>query len=344
MNTVTDAIVLAGLQAPEPERALASTGHVDRVARTLDASLSANTRHSYETALRGLQVFAAQNNAAWFDPVTLTTYLAWLPERTDETGRVISCSKSMIGTLLAAVRQYALENNLPSPTDDATVRRAAAGARKLVARHTVVKAHALNTDELRTILTAIDQTTPIGKRDAAMLVLMFSAALRRSEVAQLRVGDLEVGQDGIKVGIAVSKTDQFGSGALVGVVRGKHPETDPVALLGEWLNERAKFTRLRDDTPVFVRVMKGGRLAGTQPLTGNSVGEILKARAKNAGVTAPNISGHSARRGHITVAANAGADLHTLAKTSRHMDLGTLLGYIQAARVLDTTTSKVLGL
>lgn len=48
----------------------------------------------------------------------------------------------------------------------------------------------LTEDQLHTLLSSFDRTTPLGKRDYAMVTLMASLGLRSSEVAMLKLDDL----------------------------------------------------------------------------------------------------------------------------------------------------------
>jgi hypothetical protein len=59
-----------------------------------------------------------------------------------------------------------------------------------------------------------------GLRDRALLLLGFAGAFRRSELVALDVADLEETDDGYKVIIRRSKTDQEGHGATIAIVRG----------------------------------------------------------------------------------------------------------------------------
>ena len=43
-------------------------------------------------------------------------------------------------------------------------------------------AQPLTVDEIRTIVDVIDRTSPIGIRDAAMILLGYASAMRRSEI------------------------------------------------------------------------------------------------------------------------------------------------------------------
>ena len=58
--------------------------------------------------------------------------------------------------------------------------------------------------------------SPLGIRNRAMLLLGFGAALRRSELVGLRIGDVQlVPGRGLTVLVRRSKTDQYGRGQQV---------------------------------------------------------------------------------------------------------------------------------
>ncbi len=60
-----------------------------------------------------------------------------------------------------------------------------------------------------------------GRRDRALILLCFGAALRRSELVALDVADLETHRRGLLVRIARAKTDQAGQGRTVAIPDGK---------------------------------------------------------------------------------------------------------------------------
>jgi integrase len=59
-----------------------------------------------------------------------------------------------------------------------------------------------------------------GIRDRALLLLGFAGAFRRSELVALDVADLEETDEGFKIIIRRSKTDQEGHGETIAIVRG----------------------------------------------------------------------------------------------------------------------------
>lgn len=109
-------------------------------------------------------------------------------------------------------------------------------------------ARPLTVDEIRHIVGGIDRTTPIGIRDAAIILLGYASAMRRSELVALTMADVEHKPDGLLLTVRQSKTDQQGHGQIVAVAHGRHALTDPVAALAAWRAVRretpgALFTR-----------------------------------------------------------------------------------------------------
>src|SRR5262249_28187204 len=119
---------------------------------------------------------------------------------------------------LAAIRRAHLDKNESDPTSAEVVRRALRGARRVLGTAPIRK-RALTVEQLRTMARALPKTRA-GIRDRAILLLGFGAALRRSELAALRVEDIDIAQHGMRLELRRSKTDQEGSGQSVFVPRG----------------------------------------------------------------------------------------------------------------------------
>jgi hypothetical protein len=93
--------------------------------------------------------------------------------------------------------------------------------------------------DLRTILAGLDyQSWPTGvaaARDTFALLAGFAGALRRSELAALRIADTTWHpNDGLYLRIRASKTDQDGHGATVVLPFGSHPGTCPPCAWLRW--------------------------------------------------------------------------------------------------------------
>jgi|SRR5208283_1907251 len=181
--------------------------------------------------------------------------------------------------------------------------------------------------------------TPIGARDRAMLLLGFGAALRRSELAGLRLGDVEtVPGRGLHILVRRSKADQEGRGQDIAVCANPaDPAFCPATALEAWLAHRRKAADLFGgaadaERPLFCAVGKSGRVSGTK-LSDKAVVRLVKQAAADAGLDPTRFSGHSLRAGLATAAGDSGAGLADLMRQTRHRSTEVALGYLRPAEL-----------
>jgi site-specific recombinase XerD len=162
-----------------------------------------------------------------------------------------------------------------------------------------------------------------GLRDRALLLLGFGGAFRRSELAALNVDDLEFTDDGLKITIRRSKTDQEGLGVTIAIIKGG--ACCPVKAVMEW----CAAARI-ESGPIFRTVRKGNRVLETR-LTPKSVCVIVKDYAALIGLDATKIGAHSLRSGFLTSAARRGASVFKMRDVSRHKSMDVLQSYVRDA-------------
>lgn len=160
-------------------------------------------------------------------------------------------------------------------------------------------------------------------RDRAMLLLGFSAALRRSELVDLEVGDIQFTNEGFSVSVRRSKTDQEGQGRKIGVFYGSRAAVCPVRSLRAWLEAGGI-----SDGPVFRAIDRRGHLVAGR-LDDRAVALRVKRAAKLAGLDASAYSGHSLRAGLATAAAKAGKSERAIMKQTGHRSLPMVRRYIR---------------
>lgn len=166
----------------------------------------------------------------------------------------------------------------------------------------------------------------LGIRDRAILLVGWTAALRRSEIAALDVEDMEERAEGIVLTIKRSKTDQFKKGYKIGL-----PIVNsflcPVKALRKWLNVTSIKTG-----PVFRAIGKGG-MSWFHPLgsrlSDKTISLIIKKRAREAGYDSDKFSGHSLRAGLATSAASAGIPERLIMHITGHTSEETVRKYIR---------------
>ena len=250
------------------------------------------------------------------DPDTLADFLAAEADR--------GLAPSTLGRRLAAIGLVHLGAGMPTPHRALRVTELMRGIRRTSARPVAKKAPAVD-GEIRAMVDALDPGATAALRDRALLLVGFAGALRRSELAAIRVEDLERRTEGVLLAIPRSKGDREARGQTVAILAAPASRWCPVAALDAW-TARARI----DSGPVFRKVSRGGR-AGPDALNPASVSAIVKrAAARVPGLDVARYSAHSLRHGMLTSAARrGGADVFRMRAHSRHASLQTLLGYVE---------------
>ncbi len=217
----------------------------------------------------------------------------------------------------------------PSPLGHESVRAVMRGIRRTLGVAVRAKAPATAEIVARMIRKIPDDLA--GRRDRAMILLGFAAALRRSELVALDVSDLEMNADGLILHIRRSKTDQEGAGAEIAIPRGKKLRV--LEAVEAWLLQ-SKLT----EGALFRRAFGGGVLG--ERLTDQSVALIVKKRAKAARIDPSAFSGHSLRAGFVTSALAGGADVLKVMDVTRHREVKTLKAYDRRAKAFKDHAGK----
>ena len=157
---------------------------------------------------------------------------------------------------------------------------------------------------LRALLEAPDSMTPAGLRDRAVLELLYATGARVSEVADLKISDLDFGQGQIRL---------YGKGAKERIV----PVYEvALASMRTYLQEaRPKLVRSASADKVFLST-RG------QPLSADAIRRLFRRYAGIAGAGTA-VSPHSMRHTFATHLVEAGADLRTVQELLGHVALST---------------------
>jgi integrase/recombinase XerC len=189
-------------------------------------------------------------------------------------------------------------------------------------REEKVPAH-LSVDEMSQLLEAPDMSTPLGRRDRAVLELFYASGIRLSELVALDLEDVDL------------------SGRMVRVMgKGRKERIVPFnrsteKILRKWYSDRSLLASHAESKarsagePLFVNA-RGGRL------TGRSV-QRLVARYVSSCSTRFGISPHALRHSFATHLLQAGADLRTIQELLGHVQLSTTQRYthVNVAQLLD---------
>jgi site-specific recombinase XerD len=305
---------------------------VEQAAKFLEAAKANSTRHAYAADWADFRQFTQRHSLPFLPstPEVVALYISDLATR---------LSVSTIRRRMAAITNAHKEAEFPTspalPRQHYVVREVLAGIKRSLgtAQHGV---DPLLVDDIRKIVAATPDNL-LGLRDRALVLVGFSGAFRRSELATiLEVDDLDFTDHGVCIRMRRSKTDQEGQGRSVAMPTGEHPDTCPIRALQTWL-DAAGITA----GSVFRSVNRHGHVA-EHALSPRSVAKILKRAATRAGINAASIAGHSLRAGMVTQAAMNGAEEREIAHTTGHRSVGMVRRYIRNGRAFGA--SAQLGL
>lgn len=185
------------------------------------------------------------------------------------------------------------------------------------------------TDGMRAlvVLAKAEATTIKGKRDWAILALLYSAGLRRAEAEGLIVGDVDLEARKVRV---------------LGKGRHQHewlPMSRAAAeAIAGWLATRGPVT---PDAPLFVRLDRAG--TGTERLTHDGLYLIVRTLGRRAGLSR-SLAPHGLRHASITrLAERTGGDLPKIQRFSRHAKVETVAVYVDRQRDAAAGMAELLG-
>ena len=292
----------------------------------LNRNTSVHTAAAYQSDLRQLIEFSAGHldkplkrlHPRDLDLSVIRAYMAELYRRGQ--------SRASVARKLSALRTFVryLRREGWIDTDPAALAQSPRREHK-------VPAH-LSIDEMTTLLDAPDASTPLGRRDRAILELLYASGLRLSELVGLDMEDVNLRSRVVRV---------MGKGGKERLVPFN---TAAERALRGWYSDRASLRSARhkaqgprptaqgtknSSDPVFVNA-RGGRL------TGRSV-QRLVARYVSGCSTRFGISPHALRHSFASHLLQRGADLRAIQELLGHVQLSTTQRYthINAAQLLE---------
>ena len=274
----------------ENDKKWRDTAHRYRTYIKLEKRLSDNTVASYMRDLELFSRFILHNygvESKRVETAMIERYMGWLFEqgrRKSSQARILSAIKSFYNYLLFGER---LDVSPAEPV----------GAPKCGRPLPDV----LSTDEIDRIIAAVDTRTVKGRRDSAILEVLYSCGLRVSELVSLRLCDLFFGEGYIRV---IGKGDKQRLVPISAVARDK---------IQIYLEDR-RCVQSRDE-----RVFLNNRGSG---LTRVMIFTLLRQAALRAGITA-RISPHTFRHSFATHLLRGGAGIRQVQEMLGHESIVT---------------------
>lgn len=189
---------------------------------------------------------------------------------------------------------------------------------------TLPKGRALSTGELRELFKACaEDPTAAGRRDAALMALLYGAGLRRSEAVSLDLYDYAPATGELLI--------RQGKGCKDRLV---YIRDGAAEALNAWLHVRGGETGA-----LFYAVGKGGTIKPHR-LTDQVVRWMLLKRAGAAGVQA--FSPHDLRRTFISNLLDNGADLSVVQRLAGHANVQTTVRYDRRGEAAKQRATELL--
>ncbi len=341
---------------PPPVSGLAPVGHEPPlVERWFSATITSHLRPfdgTLFTARQNAEAFARRAKALNTRRAYLSSVRAWcnwcdlhglpcLPGRPADVAAFLAGETSRGMTVntvhlrRSAIRYLHFAAGCAVPTAEAQVVETLSGIRREAAEggNTPKKKVAATLNLLKQILAPIGDDLP-GLRDRALLLVGFTCALRRAELAGILVEHLEDREGGLRIRLPSTKGDRLGKGVTVALPHGVTQHC-PVRALRLWL-QAAGIAR----GPVFRRVWRAPRrstcegkppifVVGTSSIEPRTVARIVQSRAAGANLDGKKMGGHSLKRGALTTGMEQGIHPTRLKQLGRHKSYNVLDEYLE---------------
>ncbi len=289
--------------------------------KNLKNSKANNTIRAYESDFKDFSLFCIKNSLISMptEPKVLSIYLTHLSK---------TCKFSTLKRRIASIKVIHKMKGHYLDTKHPLVMENLLGIKRINGAHQRAKKPLL-INNLKVIIKAINELEKVKIkkiRDKSLLLLGFAGGFRRSELVNIEFTDLEFVEEGIKILIQRSKTDQLGEGSIKAIPYFKNVEYCPVTNLKNWIK---------------IKNITSGKVFN---LSDKSVSLILKKYALLAGLDPKKYSGHSLRSGFATSAAESGAEERNIMAMTGHKTTQMVRRYIQEANLFKNNALNKLKL
>jgi len=278
--------------------------------KNLKNSKAANTLRAYQADFKDFSVFCVKNGLSSMptDPKILSLYLTHL-----SVNSKFSTLKRRIASIsvIHKMKGYYLDTKHPLIMENLHGIKRAKGSIQKAKKPLLI-------NDLKIIINAIDQAKQSENkkfRDRALILIGFSGGFRRSELVNIEHDDVEFVNEGVKIFIKRSKTDQSGEGMIKAIPYFDNQLFCPVVSLKKWI---AKFE------------IKSGKIFD---ISDKSVALIIKKYASLSGLDSNRYAGHSLRSGFATSTAESGAEERNIMAMTGHKTTQMVRRYIKEANL-----------
>ncbi len=277
--------------------------------KNLKNSKANNTLRAYQSDYRDFSLFCSKNGLSSMptQPKIIALYITHLSKFSK-----FSTLKRRIASIsvIHKLKGHYLDTKHPIIMENLHGIKRTLGSRQKAKKPLLI-------NSLKRIIKAIDQEKKERDRDRALILIGFAGGFRRSELVSILKEDVELVDEGVKILIKKSKTDQSGEGSVKAIPYFQNQEFCPVIALKKYMNLK-KFNSNSE------KIFK---------LSDKSVALIIKKYAQIAGLDPTKYAGHSLRSGFATTAAEFGAEERNIMAMTGHKTTQMVRRYIQEANL-----------
>jgi len=292
--------------------------------KNLSNSKSKNTLRAYKSDFENFSAFCISNKLKYLpaSPQIVSLYLTQLSKSSK-----FSTLKRRLASIsvIHKLRGYYLDTKHPIIIENLHGIKRNIGTKQLSKKPllindlklliNVINDNLVNKNKLNKHKT--EKIQLIKSRNKALILLGFAGGFRRSELVNIEYNEVEFVNEGVKILIKKSKTDQSGEGFIKAIPYFDNKYYCPVLAL-------KKYIELK-----FIDIKKGLIF----DMSDKSVALIIKKYADKAGLDSSKYAGHSLRSGFATTAAEFGAEERNIMTMTGHKTTQMVRRYIQEANL-----------
>ena len=274
--------------------------------KNLKNSKANNTLRAYQSDFRDFSVFCSKNGFSSIptQPKIIALYITHL----SKTSKFSTLKRRIASiSVIHKLKGHYLDTKHPIIMENLHGIKRTLGSRQKAKKPILI-------NDLKLIIKAIDKEKI---RDKALILIGFAGGFRRSELVNIDYEDIEFVNEGVKILIKRSKTDQSGEGSIKAIPYFDNEEFCPVISLKIYIKE--KFSTVNE-----------GKIFD---ISDKSVALIIKRYAEKAGLDSSRYAGHSLRSGFATTAAEFGAEERNIMAMTGHKTTQMVRRYIQEANL-----------
>ena len=277
--------------------------------KNLKNSKAYNTLRAYQADFKDFTKFCLKNgfNSMPSDPKIVALYLTHLS----------SFSKfSTLKRRLASIKViHRLKGHYIDTKHPIIAENLMGIKRKMGVKQTSKKPILIN--DLKLIINVINKDKNKHKKlqNKALILIGFAGGFRRSELVSIEYEDIEFVNEGVKILVQRSKTDQTGLGMTKAIPYFQNKIYCPVTSLKDWISH-SKIS----DGKIF-------------KISDKTVALTIQKYALLAGLDKTKYAGHSLRSGFATSTAETGADERSIMAMTGHKTTQMVRRYIQEANL-----------